>query len=107
MTSIEANHQPGSFKPRFPAKKTKTHPITIKDIKGSGNTFCDLWSANERAAALRVEMSRNKVSGADISIDEEIAAHFLVFFLAQLKNLSWIAVSIRRASPHDVSFRAT
>jgi hypothetical protein len=51
-------------------------PITVTDLDTAEIFSMTCGLSAERAAALRVEMSRNRVAGLDISIDEEIAARF-------------------------------
>jgi hypothetical protein len=51
-------------------------PITITDLDAAEILFMNCGLSAERAAALRAEMSRNKVAGEDISVDEEVAARF-------------------------------
>ena len=51
-------------------------PIKAKDIDAAEFLFLNCGLSVESAAALRAEVIRNKVGGADISINEEIAAKF-------------------------------
>jgi hypothetical protein len=51
-------------------------PITAKDIDAAEFLFLNCGLSVERAAALRVEVSRNKVARVDTTVDKEVAAKF-------------------------------
>jgi hypothetical protein len=51
-------------------------PIKAKDINAAEFLFLNCGISVERAADLRAEVSRNKVAGVGISVEEEIAARF-------------------------------
>jgi hypothetical protein len=51
-------------------------PVTAKDLDAAEVLFMTCGLTQERAAALRKEVQRNKVASMDTSVDEEIAAKF-------------------------------
>jgi hypothetical protein len=50
--------------------------IKARDIDAAELLFLNCGLSVERAAGLRDEVSRNKVAGVDVSVDEEVAAKF-------------------------------
>jgi hypothetical protein len=51
-------------------------PIKAIDIDAAEFLFLNCGMSVERAAALRAEVSRNKIATVDLSVDEEVAARF-------------------------------
>ena len=58
-------------------------PITLTDINVAEFFFMTCGLSPERSAALRDEVSRNKIASVDVSFDEEIAARFRYTFPAK------------------------
>jgi hypothetical protein len=51
-------------------------PLTAKDSDAAEIVFMTCGLTTERAAALRVELERNKVASVETTIDEVVAAKF-------------------------------
>jgi hypothetical protein len=58
-------------------------PITAKDIDAAEFLFLNCGLSVESAAALRAEVSRNKVASVETSVDEDVAARFRYEFPAK------------------------
>ncbi len=51
-------------------------PVTVEDVYAAEVLFMTCGLSQDRAAALRAEVKRNKVASVETSVDAEVAAKF-------------------------------